>query len=113
MITLSKSQAKDAARQAGIELLILWPAELGPDPEDLNENEERDASPTEIACAHQLLVQACTLHALRIETVHVARVYRTKNLLVASGEIRTHLAVTLVGRRWRHPTGNPVIRWAQ
>lgn len=115
MITLSKAQVKDADRESGIELLILWPAALGaePGPDDLEEDEERHATPAEDRCARELLQEACRKHFLRIERVNVARIYRTKNLTPAPGENRVHLVVILIGQRWRQRRGKPITRWAQ
>lgn len=108
-ITLSRRQIGDADRVGGIELMILWPAELGPEPADLAIDHEREATAAEKACAEALVSAACKAHGLVPVHVRVARLRRPEasrgapeTALPAAGEERTHLAVTIIGRRWVH-----------
>jgi hypothetical protein len=101
-IHLSRRQIGDADRVGGIELLILWPADiLGPEPADLQLDHEREATPAERAAAEALLAAAKAEHRLVPVHTRVCRVRRPAGLPAAHEE-RTHLAVTLIGHRWVH-----------
>ena len=98
-ITLSRRQIGDADRVGGIELMILWPDVLGPEP-DMQLDHEREATAAEKAHAEALVGQACRTAGLVPVHVRVCRIHRIKSLPVAGDEERTHLAVTIVGQRW-------------
>jgi hypothetical protein len=100
MLALSKRQAKDADRVAGIELLILWPASLGAEP-DLKPDAEREANSHEWQHAEDLVRASCAANGLVPVHVRVARVWRPADLPEGGGQ-RCHLAVTIIGRRWVH-----------
>ena len=133
MIKLSRRQIGDADRVGGIELMIPWPASLGPEPEEepvlaLRPNEyhpgprcscrdclqplpapvrldhEREASRAERASAEALVRPACEAAGLVPVHVRVTRLRRPGDL-PGGGEARVHLAVTLIGRRWVHARG--------
>lgn len=104
-LTLSRSQCKAADRVGGIELLIPWPADLGPAPA-LDLDYERDATPAERAYAERLVCSSCEAAGLVPVRVRVATLRRPANL-ARGGEILAHLAVTIIGRRWVHATGRP------
>lgn len=103
-IKLSKRQLGDADRVGGIELMILWPASLGPEPH-LDKDDEREATPQEKSTAERLVREAIIAAGRQpdeIIPVHtrVACVHRVNSL--PSPGYRVHLAVTLIGRRWVH-----------
>lgn len=98
-ITLSRRQAKEADRVGGIELMILWPPELGPEPDGWKVDEEREATPRERAAAERLVVASCEAHSLVPVHVRVACVERPPDRQPGA---RVHLAVTIIGRRWVH-----------
>jgi hypothetical protein len=100
MIRLSRRQAKEADRVSGIELLILWPDSLGPEP-SLPEGHEREATPPEKAEAERLVRASCEQHRLVPVHTRVACVRRPPGL-PAAHELRAHLAVTIIGYRWVH-----------
>ena len=101
-LTLSRRQIGDADRVGGIELMILWPDDLGPEPTDLALDHEREATSAERAYAEALVGPACDAAGLVPVHVRVARLRRPPGLQEASGEERVHLAVTIIGRRWVH-----------
>lgn len=105
-ITLSRRQIGDADRVGGIELMILWPASLGPEPgeDDVRLDHEREASREEKAAAEALVKPACDAAGLVPVHVRVTRLRRPGDL-PAGGEARVHLAVTIIGRRWVHARG--------
>lgn len=105
-ITLSRRQVGDADRVGGIELLILWPSSLGPEPgEDyIKLGYEREATAAEKRTAEDMVRAACTEHGLVPVHVRVTRLRRPGDL-PAGGEERVHLAVTIIGRRWVHARG--------
>lgn len=120
-IALSGQQRKHADRVGGVELMILWPAELGPEPPVLLDH-EREATPSERAHAESLVHASCEAHGLVPVHTRVTRLRRptaswskTALALPAAGEERVHLAVTIIGRRWVHATkaGRGRIAWAQ
>ena len=100
-ITLSRRQIGDADRVGGIELMILWPDALGPEP-DVQLDHEREASAAEKAHAEALVGEACRAAGLVPIHVRVCRLRRIKSLPVAGGEEHAHLAVTIIGERWVH-----------
>ena len=107
-VKLSNRQAKEADRVGGIELLILWPPDLGPEPTGLALGHEREATPAEKAYAERLVTDDCRARGLVPVHVRVARERRpTPHGIEARGEDRVHLAVTIIGRRWVHATGRP------
>lgn len=103
---LSNRQAKEADRVGGIELIVLWPLTLGPEPA-LDIDHEREATPAERAYAERLVGADCAARGLVPVHVRVAVLRRPKSLSVAGGETRAHLAITIIGRRWVHATGRP------
>jgi hypothetical protein len=107
-LTLSKRQAKEADRVGGIELMIPWPPALGPEPIDLLDDEERDATPREKAMAEAMIRASCAAHGLVPVRTQVARVRRPDHQgMQWRGEVRTHLAVIIIGARWVHAKGQP------
>lgn len=102
-ITLSRRQIGDADRVGGIELMILWPEGIGPEP-DVNLDHEAEATPAEKAYAEALVRDACEAHGLVPVHVRVTRLRRPASLM-AGGEDRVHLAVTIIGQRWVHARG--------
>ena len=100
MVTLSRRQAKEADRVGGIELLILWPDSLGPEPA-LDLDHEREATVAEKAEAERLVSASCAEYGLVPVHTRVAVVRRPPGLPCAH-EARAHLAVTIIGRRWVH-----------
>ncbi|HMJ13396.1 MAG TPA: hypothetical protein VK524_18385 [Polyangiaceae bacterium] len=111
-IQLSRRQAGDADRVGGIELMILWPASLGAEPADLGVDEEREASELEQRTAEALVRESCAQYGLVRVHVRVARVRRALGLEVAPGEVRTHLAVIIIGKRWVRASTQKVPRVA-
>lgn len=102
-ITLSRRQIGDADRIGGIELMILWPDSLGPEPA-VKLGYEREATREEKSHAEALVREACTEHGLVPVHVRVTRLRRPGDF-PAGGEERAHLAVTIIGRRWVHAKG--------
>lgn len=102
-ITLSRRQIGDADRVGGIELLILWPDDLGPEP-PVKLDHEREATTAEKARAESLVRAACGAAGLVPVHTRVTRLRRPRDL-PAGGEERAHLAVTLIGQRWVHAKG--------
>jgi len=99
-VVLSRRQAKEADRVGGIELMIPYPAALGPGPK-LDDDEECEASPAERACAEQLLRDACAENGLVVMSVVVARVHVPRSApLPGHGTHALQLAVVITGRRW-------------
>lgn len=103
-ITLSRRQIGDADRVGGIELMILWPDDLGPEPSDVKSGRERDATPEERLAAQELIGAECHVNGLVPVHFRVTRLRRPGDL-PAGGEERVHLAVTIIGRRWVHARG--------
>lgn len=105
-ITLSRRQIGDADRVGGIELMILWPDALGPEPEvdSLRLDHEREADSSERATAEALVKPACEAAGLVPVHTRVTRLRRPSDL-PGGGEARVHLAVTIIGRRWVHARG--------
>lgn len=103
MIRLSRRQIGDADRVGGIELMILWPSELGPEP-SMDPDTEDEAEPEEKALAESMIREACEANDLVPVHVRVACVKRPKPPppLDAPDQYRVHLAVTIIGRRWVH-----------
>lgn len=102
-ITLSRRQIGDADRVGGIELLILWPDSLGPEPgeDNIGLDREREATAAEKRAAEALVGASCEAHGLVPVHTRVVRVTRPPGL-PHGGEPRVHLAVTIIGRRWVH-----------
>ena len=105
-IPISRRQIGDADRVGGIELMILWPASLGPEPgEDyVKLGHEREATAAERAVAEALVRPACDAAGLVPVHVRVTRLVRPGDMS-AGGEARVHLAVTIIGRRFVHAKG--------
>ncbi len=105
-LTLSRRQIGDADRVGGIELCILWPSSLGPEPgeEYIRLDHEREATSEERAAAEALVKPACEAAGLVPVHVRVTRLRRPGDLQ-GGGEARVHLAVTIIGRRWVHARG--------
>jgi len=97
-ITLSRRQIGDADRVGGIELMIVWPDALGPEP-DVPLDHEREATQAEKAHAEGLVGEACRTAGLVPVHVRVCRLRRPKSL---GGKEGAHLAVTIIGERWVH-----------
>ena len=110
-ITLSHRQIKAADRVGGIELMILWPAELGPEPV-MEPDTQDDASDAERACAESLVRDACARSGLVPVRVRIACVRRPKGPppRPREDEYAAHLAVIIIGRRWVHAHGRPQSR---
>ena len=102
-LTLSRRQIGDADRVGGIELLILWPDDLGPEP-PVKLDHEREATPAEKAHAEALVRASCDAAGLVPVHTRVTRLRRPASLS-AGGEERVHLAVTIIGQRWVHARG--------
>jgi len=102
-ITLSGMQRNEADRVGGIELMILWPDELGPDPQ-LGQDHEREATPEEKRYAEALIGESCRQHGLVPVHTRVACVQRPRSPPVREprGQYAPHLAVTIIGQRWVH-----------
>lgn len=100
-ITLSRRQTKDADRVAGIELMILWPEELGPEPA-VSLDHEREATAREKAHAEGLVAAACRAAGLVPVHTRVCKLRRPRDLPIAPAQERVHLAVTIIGTRWVH-----------
>lgn len=105
-LALSNRQAKEADRVGGIELLILWPSALGPEP-DLELDHEREASRVERAYAEAMVKSNCQQRGLVPVHVRVCMARRPSTRQPRPGEVAAHLAVTIIGRRWVHATGRP------
>jgi hypothetical protein len=102
VISLSKSKAKNAARLGGIELLVMWPDELGDAPTDIGENKERDANERERRYARGLVRDTCREHRCSVLAVRV--VSRISQLAVDQGAYRAHLSIHIVGDDWADKT---------
>lgn len=102
-ITLSRRQIGDADRVGGIELMILWPHELGPEP-SMDPDTEDEAEPEEKNFAESMVRETCAENGIVPVHVRVACVRRPHPPppLEAPGIYRVHLAVTIIGRRWVH-----------
>jgi len=111
-ITLSRRQVGDADRVGGIELMILWPSSLGPEPgeEYVRLGFEREATREQKSAAEAIvrpaIAEAEERYGATLVPVHV-RVTRLRRPgdMPAGGEARVHLAVTLIGSRWVHAKG--------
>lgn len=103
---LSNRQAKEADRVGGIELLVLYPSSLGAEPV-MQIGHDREAMPHERAYAEALVRADCADRGLVPVRVRVAVLQRPKPHPVAQGQVRAHLAITIIGRRWVHATGRP------
>lgn len=99
-ITLSRRQIGDADRVGGIELMILWPDALGPEP-DVQLDHELEATSVEKVHAEALVREACRANGLVPVHVRVCCLRRPGGL-PAGWEARVHLAVTIIGERWVH-----------
>lgn len=102
-VTLSKRQIGDADRVGGIELMILWPEALGPEP-DVRLDHEAEATPTEKTHAESLVRDTCAANGLVPVHTRVTCVRRPGDLPGGGGP-RVHLAVTIIGHRWVHAKG--------
>lgn len=100
-ITLSRRQIGDADRVGGIELMILWPDALGPEP-PVKLDHESEATAAEKAHAEALVRASCDAAGLVPVHVRVTRLRRPASL--GGGEC-AHLAVTIIGTRWVHARG--------
>lgn len=83
-ITLSRRQIGDADRVAGIELMLLWPDSLGPEPSEdyIRLDYEREANPAEKAAAEALVKPSCEAAGLVPIHVRVTRLRRPADLPV-------------------------------
>jgi hypothetical protein len=97
---LSRRQIGDADRVGGIELMILWPDVLGPEP-DVSLDHEREADAREREYALAQIADACRDAGLVPVHVRVCRLRRPLTL-AHGGEERVHLSVTIIGWRWVH-----------
>jgi hypothetical protein len=102
-IALSRRQIGDADRVGGIELMILWPDQLGPEP-DVRLDHEREATAAEKAWAEARVADACDAAGLVPVHVRITRLRRPGDL-PGGGEARVHLGVTIIGTRWVHARG--------
>ena len=112
-ITLSHRQAKAADRVGGVELMVPWPASLGPEPE-VSLDHEREATTAEKTAAEALVRANCAARDLVPVHIRVTRVMRPSHPeLIAAGEERVHLAITIIGRRWVHASTHSrgIIAW--
>jgi len=115
-LTLSRRQAKEADRVGGIELMVLWPVELGPEPlAEIRPGESRETTPTERAYIERYTAETLDRAGLVLAGVEVVHAQRPLTLtLEHRGEWRIHLALHLIGRRWvdtRRPTRPPPLMW--
>ncbi len=96
-LTLSRRQVKEADRVGGIELMLPWPASLGPAPTTLAHDEEREATAQERRTAEAMVGASCAAHDLVPVHVRVACVQAPPDW---GADWRVWLAVTIIGRRW-------------
>lgn len=97
-IALSRRQAHDTDRLGGIELAIVWPAELG-EPPALARNERRVATGAVQTWARRALARAIEHHGLAVLYVQVASLYVPEPRDRQSGW-RPVIAVHLVAERY-------------
>jgi len=97
-LALSRRQVHDADRLGGIELVLLWPAELGTAPR-LAHDERRLAAGSVQAWAHQALARAVAHHGLVILEVHIACLHVPAPRDRRKG-YRPVIAVHLAAERW-------------
>jgi hypothetical protein len=100
VIKLSKRQAVDADRTAGIELIVLWTPVLGPEP-TMEQDTERDANDEERRYAIAMLRDECVRLDLLVRHVRIASLKRPDPFAVAPGEVRAHLGIHIIARRNR------------
>jgi hypothetical protein len=115
-LKLSRSQVKEADRVGGIELMVLWPAALGPEPlSEIAPGASREPTEAERTYVETVATAACEANDLVLAGLEVVHAQRPKHqYAVARDEWRVHLALHLVGRRWanpRRPTRPPPLRW--
>lgn len=109
MIRLSGKQRKAADRVGGVELMIPWPPGL-PEPIDLADDEERDATPAEFDGARAILDPQLADDGIAIRGVKAARC----PWLGSDYTEQTYaLAVHVVGFRWfdADRRGDPPVAW--
>lgn len=111
MINLSNRHRKAMDRVGGANLILDWPADL-PRGKPLAEDHEREATAAEKAAAEARVKPACEAAGLVPVHVRVVNVRRPHGYPRA-GQYDQHLAVTIIGRRWVHATGqhNPPDVW--
>jgi hypothetical protein len=100
VIKLSKRQADDADRTSGIELIVLWTPVLGPEP-TMAQDTERDANDEERRYAVAMLRDECVRLDLLVRHVRIASLKRPDPFPVAAGEVRTHIGIHIIARRYR------------
>jgi len=105
LIKLSKRQGVDADGtmadgSMGIELMVLWSPVLGPEP-SMAQDTERDASDTERRYAVAMLRDECVRLDLLVRHVRITSLKRPDSFPIAPGEVRAHLGIHIVARRYR------------
>lgn len=108
-IRLTGKQRKAADRVGGVELMIPWPPGL-PEPLDLADDEERDATPAEFDAARGLLDPQLATDGIAIRGVKAVRTRWLGSDYTAQVNL---LAVHCVGFRWFDAArrGEPPIAW--
>lgn len=110
---LSNRQAKEAHRDVGLELVVVWPESL-PEPQGLAEDEERPATAAEGWAIVRLLAQA--LEAAELPPTAIIGVFATRLRRPTDWPLANQIASALVVRL-RHPKhrqrapGRPPVRW--
>lgn len=102
-LILSQRQIKAMNRVGGANLILDWPAGL-PHGTPLERDHEREATPAERVAAEALVTTACAAAGLVPVHVRVVNI-RRPSAYPRGGQYETHLAVTIIGRRWVHATG--------
>lgn len=112
-IALSGKHRKAMDRVGGAELILPWPPGLadGTRGAPLAEDEERDATPAEIAAAEQIVGPACAAAGLVPVRFAVAMLRLPGTAPRAGRPVERRLVVLITGRRWVHADdgagGNP------
>jgi len=111
MIRLSNRHIKAMDRVGGANLILDWPADI-PRGAPVKPDHEREATAAEKAAAERMVKPACEAAGLVPVHVRVVNV-RRPNDYPRGGAYEQHLAVTIIGRRWVHATGqhNPPDVW--
>lgn len=110
-IKLSRRQIHAADRVGGIDLVLPWPdGLLGA---RVKPGDERDATAIEHAAAETIVGPSCRAADLVPVRSMVGTMERPPGLPRAQ-EVRQHLIVCIIGRRWVHAGGHPspVLCWA-
>lgn len=103
-LRLSRRQVKTMDRVGGATLMLDWPHGLSLGP-PVAPDHEREATAEERAAAEAIVRPACDAAGLVPVHVRVVNVRRPINY-PRGREYEQHLAVTIIGRRWVHATGD-------